>query len=90
MVVMWYVAANRDPEVFDDPHAFRIGRTPNHASFGAGGPHHCIGQQLARLEGRILLQEIARRDLRLHPAGPPRRRATVFINALETLPLRQA
>jgi cholest-4-en-3-one 26-monooxygenase len=90
MVVMWYVAANRDPEVFDDPHAFRIGRTPNHASFGAGGPHYCLGQQLARLEGRILLQEIVRRDLRLDLAGPPQRRPTVFINALATLPVKQA
>jgi cholest-4-en-3-one 26-monooxygenase len=89
MVVMWYVAANRDPEVFEEPHAFRPGRAPHHASFGAGGPHFCIGQQLARLEGRILLQEMVRRDVRFDVAGPPRRRPTVFINALQTLPVRQ-
>jgi cholest-4-en-3-one 26-monooxygenase len=89
MVVMWYVAANRDPDVFDDPHTFRAGRAPNHSSFGAGGPHYCIGQQLARLEGRILLQEMVRRDVRFDVAGPPRRRPTVFINALQTLPIRQ-
>jgi len=89
MVVMWYVAANRDPDVFDDPHTFRAGRVPNHASFGAGGPHYCIGQQLARLEGRILLQEMVRRDFRFDLAGPPRRRPTVFINALQALPVLQ-
>jgi cholest-4-en-3-one 26-monooxygenase len=89
MVVMWYVAANRDPAVFEDPHTFRAARTQNHASFGAGGPHFCIGQQLARLEGRILLQELVRRDVRFHLAGPPVRRPTVFINALASLPVRQ-
>ena len=88
MVVMWYVAANRDPAVFEDPHAFVIGRQPAHASFGAGGPHYCIGQQLARLEGRVLLEEIVARDLRLELAGTPRRRPTVFINALHELPVR--
>jgi cholest-4-en-3-one 26-monooxygenase len=90
LVVLWYVAANRDPDVFDDPHSFRVGRTgAAHQSFGAGGPHYCIGQQLARLEGRVLLEEMVRRDLRFDLAGDPQRRPTVFINALHSLPVTQ-
>ena len=48
-VVIWYISANRDEDVFDDPYTFDIGRTPNeHVAFGGGGPHFCLGANLAR------------------------------------------
>ena len=53
-----YPSANRDADVFDDPHAFRVDRAPNlHLAFGTG-PHFCLGANLARTEIRILLEEL--------------------------------
>ena len=55
--VLYFSAANRDPEVFDSPHTFRLDRTPNkHVGFGAGH-HFCMGAYLARLEAQIFLEE---------------------------------
>jgi cytochrome P450 len=57
-VAMYYTSANRDEHVFDGPQSFDIRRHPNpHLSFGIGG-HFCLGVHLARLEGRVLLQEL--------------------------------
>ena len=61
-VALWYVSANFDEDVFEDPQRFDVGRQPNpHTTFGRGGPHFCIGSFLARLEIRILLEEILAR-----------------------------
>lgn len=61
-VSIWYISANRDEEVFDDPFTFDITRHPNeHVGFGGGGPHHCLGANLARMEITVLLEEMARR-----------------------------
>jgi cholest-4-en-3-one 26-monooxygenase len=58
-VVMWYISANRDENVFEDPFRFDITRTPNeHVAFGAGGTHFCLGANLARAELRILFAEL--------------------------------
>ena len=67
-VVMWHIAANRDPRAFDDPWRFDIERTPNdHVGFGGGGPHFCLGANLARMEIRLMFKGIAERlpDIRL-------------------------
>lgn len=61
-LVIWYSSANRDEEVFEDPHKLDITREPNpHVSFGAGGPHFCLGASLARLEARIMFKELLTR-----------------------------
>ncbi|MGW1738394.1 cytochrome P450 [Nocardia sp. NPDC001965] len=58
-VVMFYSSANRDESAFDNPHAFDITRDPNHhAGFGGGGPHHCLGAWLARMELKHLFREL--------------------------------
>ncbi len=63
-VVMWYCSANRDPEAFDDSFKFDITRDPNpHFGFGGGGSHFCMGAFLARMEIKILLEEMLKRDL---------------------------
>ncbi|MEY2435076.1 MAG: hypothetical protein QOC92_4801 [Acidimicrobiaceae bacterium] len=86
---MMFAAASRDPEVFDEPHRFVPGRAhgSEHLSFGSG-PHRCIGQALARLEIRILFEELARRDLHFELAGEPKRGLSTFINQLTYLPVR--
>src|SRR5713226_9631313 len=67
-IVIWYVSANRDESVFDDPMRFNIERSPNeHVAFGGGGPHFCLGANLARMEIRVLFEEVLNRwtDLEL-------------------------
>jgi cholest-4-en-3-one 26-monooxygenase len=71
-VSIWYVSANRDEDVFDDPFRFDIERQPNdHVALGGGGPHFCLGASLARMELRVLFEELARRVPVLRSSGPP-------------------
>ncbi len=81
--------ANRDPDVFDAPSELRIERdTPAaHLSFSQG-IHRCLGLALARLEGRIAIEELTRRYPTLAHAGPPRRRSLIVLRGYETLPVR--
>ncbi|MEI2809070.1 MAG: cytochrome P450 [Nocardioides sp.] len=89
-VVMWYCSANYDETVFEDPLEFRIDRPvrPKHLAFGAQGPHQCLGASLARLEIKVLLQEILKRGLRFEPTGEALRTRSSFVNGISTLPLR--
>ncbi len=69
-VVMWYVSANRDESVFEDPFVFDVGRQDNpHFAFGGGGPHFCLGAFLARMEISVLLTEMSKRDMVLERRG---------------------
>lgn len=84
-----YAAANRDPRVFDDPHRFDVGRSPNeHLAFGGRGPHYCLGASLARVEIVAMFDEILRRlpDIRL--AGEPQFLQSTLINGIRHLPVR--
>ena len=55
-VVIWHISANRDEDVWDNPFDFDIGRNQNqHVAFGGGGPHFCLGANLARMELRLIL-----------------------------------
>ncbi|WP_426573251.1 cytochrome P450 [Aquihabitans sp. McL0605] len=87
-VLLLYAAANRDREVFgDDAESFRIDRTPNpHVSLGFG-PHFCIGAALARLEGRVLLEEMVARWSSLAPAGEVQRTGSAIIAGLKHAPV---
>lgn len=89
-VVLWYVSGNRDEEIFAEPPAdrFEIGRSPNpHLSFGRGGPHMCLGAHLARLEVRVVLDELSRRVAHFELSGEPARTRTNFTNGLKRLPV---
>ena len=58
-VVMWFTSADYDDEVFTDPYRFDIDRRPNeHVAFGRMSPHLCLGAHLARLEIKVLLEEL--------------------------------
>jgi cholest-4-en-3-one 26-monooxygenase len=88
-IVIWYVSANRDEKVFDDPMRFDIERSPNeHVAFGGGGPHFCLGANLARMEIRVLFDELLDRWSHLELAGEPTRLRSNFINGIKHIPLR--
>lgn len=83
-----YVAANHDPAQFENPRKFDAARSPNrHAAFGAGA-HQCLGLHLARLEMRILFNELLDRIETLELAGEPKRARSTFVGGLKTLPIR--
>nr|WP_207912188.1 cytochrome P450 [Parafrankia sp. BMG5.11] len=83
-----YVAANHDPAQFSDPRKFDAARSPNrHLAFGAGA-HQCLGLHLARLEMRILFEELLDRVDAVELAGEARRSSSTFVGGLKTLPLR--
>jgi len=72
-VTLWYGSGNRDEEIFDDPFRFDIRRTPNHhLAFGGGGPHFCLGANLARFEISILFQELLKRTREIEVEAPLR------------------
>jgi cytochrome P450 len=81
--------ANRDPEVFERPDEFLIDRPDpgRHLSFSLG-LHHCLGAALARLEGRIAIEELTRRYPALELAGPPTRRSQLVLRGFESVPVR--
>ncbi len=88
-VVTWYISANFDPEVFPDPRTFDVTRTPNdHVTFGPGGPHFCLGAHLARLETKILFQELIPRLETIEPAGSVERIRSNFVNGIKRMPVR--
>jgi cholest-4-en-3-one 26-monooxygenase len=87
-VVIWYISANRDETVFPDPFRFDVGRSPNeHISFGGGGPHFCLGANLARLEIRVIFDEVLRRLPDMELAGPVQRLRSNFINGIKHMPV---
>lgn len=69
-VTLWWASANRDESVFTDASTFDIRRDPNpHVGFGMGG-HTCLGEQLGRLQMRILLETLLDQAERIEPTGP--------------------
>lgn len=87
-VVMLYASANRDETVFADPFTFDIERRPNpHLTFGGGGPHFCLGANLARLEMRILFEELVARVGHVELAGEVTRLRSNFIHGIKQLPV---
>ena len=88
-VVTWYASANRDEEVFERPDEFDIARSPNpHLTFGGGGPHFCLGAHLAKLEVRVMFEELLPRLASIELTAPPRRVQSNFTNALKAMPVR--
>jgi cytochrome P450 len=72
-VIMWYPSGNRDERAFDDPFRFDITRSPNpHVSFGGGGPHYCLGANLAKKEVSVLVSQLVLRFAEVELVAPPR------------------
>lgn len=87
-VLYWWASTNRDESVFDDPFRVNLARNPNrHLSFGQGGPHVCLGMWLARLEVRVLFQELAKRIKSVEPAGEHKFLRSNFVGGIKELPV---
>lgn len=90
-VVMWFVAANFDDAAFPVPYRFVDDRDPNdHTTFGRHSAHLCLGAHLARLELRILLEELLDRVAAFEVDGPIERLRSNFIAGMKRLPLAVA
>jgi cholest-4-en-3-one 26-monooxygenase len=88
-VVVYYASANRDEDVFVDPHRFDVGRTPNdHVAFGGGGVHFCLGASLARAEIKATMRQLVTRLPDMELAGPVNRLTSDFVNGIKTMPVR--
>jgi len=87
-IAMWHVSGNRDEDVFEDPFRFDIERTPNdHVAFGGGGAHFCLGANLARLELRLLFEQLVTRTHDMHLVGEVERLRSNFIGGIKHLPV---
>ncbi len=88
-VVIFYPSANRDERKFVNPETFDVTRTPNeHLAFGIG-EHFCLGANLARLEIKLIFEEMLRRLPDLEFDGPVRRLRSNFINGIKAMPVRR-
>jgi len=88
-VVMLYSSANYDESVIADPHTFDISRDPNpHLGFGGGGPHYCLGANLAKMEINLMFEALADLAPDLAPDGDVRRLRSGWINGIKALPVR--
>lgn len=87
-IVFWHISANRDETVFDDPYQFQVERSPNlhtgHVAFGGGGPHFCLGANLARAEMKVVFDELLKQAT-WEQRAPARRLRSNFINGIKTL-----
>jgi cytochrome P450 len=88
-VVLWYASANYDDDHFESPEEFRPDRSPNdHMAFGLHSPHLCLGAHLARLEIRVLFEEIAARWSRVELVSEPEHLRSNFITGMKQLMIR--
>jgi cytochrome P450 len=88
-VVMWFASGNRDEDAFTDPYRLDVTRYPNdHVSFGKGSPHVCMGSALARMEIRIMFEELLPRLKTIELAGEVTRVRSNFVNGIKTFPVR--
>ena len=87
-VLYWFISANRDETMFDDPYRLDFARKPNRQlGWGQGGPHVCLGMHLARLEVRVLFQELAARIRAIEPDGDEAFVRSNFVNGIKRMPV---
>ena len=87
-VVFFHASANRDEDVFDDPDSFDVGRDPNpHIAFGGGGPHFCLGANLARMEVRVMFEHLLDRLPDIRQDGDEQHLQSQLINGVKHLPV---
>ncbi len=88
-VVMWFASGNRDEEVFPDPYTLDVTRANvDHMTFGKGSPHLCLGNNLARMEIRLMFEELIPRLADIELAGDVRRVRSNFVNGIKAFPVK--
>ncbi|MEM7800610.1 MAG: cytochrome P450 [Chloroflexota bacterium] len=88
-LLLWYISADFDERQFPDPYRFDVSRTPNrHVAFGLKNPHKCLGEHLARLEIKVLYEELLQRVKSIEPNGPTERLRSNFIAGIKHMPVR--
>jgi len=87
-IVFYHCSATRDEDIFENPDSFDVGRDPNpHIAFGGGGPHFCLGTNLARMEIRVMFEHLLDRMPDIHQNGDVQRLQSQFINGVKHLPV---
>lgn len=88
-VVMWFASGNRDATKFDNPYAIDVTRKDvDNMTFGKGSPHLCLGNNLARMEIRIVFEELLPRLSSIELNGAPKRIRSNFVNGMKAFPVK--
>lgn len=88
-IVTWFASGNRDSKIFEDADKFDVTRNPNeHMTFGRGGPHMCLGNALARIELRVMFEDLISRIDSMELAGPVDYLRSNFVHGIKRMPVR--
>lgn len=88
-VVPWFASGNRDEEIFDRPNVMDVTRNPNeHMTFGRGGPHMCLGNALARIELRVMFEDLIGRISSMERTGDIDYLRSNFVNGIKRMPVK--
>ena len=88
-VLPWFASGNRDPDMFANPNKMDVTRNPNeHMTFGRGGPHMCLGNALARIEMRVMFEDLISRIDRVERTGSIDYLRSNFVHGIKRMPVR--
>jgi len=88
-VVPWFASGNRDDTIFDNPTKMDVTRNPNeHMTFGRGGPHMCLGNALARIELRVMFEDLLSRIDTVEHTGPVDFLRSNFVHGIKHMPVK--
>jgi cytochrome P450 len=88
-VVPWFASGNRDETVFENPNRMDVTRNPNeHMTFGRGGPHMCLGNALARIELKIMFEDLIQRIDSVELDGEIDYLRSNFVHGIKRMPVK--
>jgi len=88
-VVPWFASGNRDETMFENPNKFDVTRNPNeHMTFGRGGPHMCLGNALARIELRVMFEDLINRVDKVERTGDIDFLRSNFVHGIKRMPVK--